>query len=396
MSADVVQGNYEQLQQVATRFQRQSEQIGMMEAQLRRGMQKLESSWEGRGSQAFNREMANLTLPGIVRLKNALTQAHSITAKIANTLKQAEDEAAKLFKGEGSGGGGNGNDGAGGGGLGNGSGGDSSGGGGNSGGGSGSDGPTLPTPMDTATIYSEQYMTEMTKTVVPGSDSPALNDAMEQLMRDPNGPNKDSLLAIVARERGVPLDQMQAQYERYLQLRDARQDGSIVDVDTDKRPDFLGSTTSLRYGKVVGDALGIDPVFGALLNPTGGLMGPNNGLPFQPGPNEPLGFHSVFHDAGGYLKNSHGIGPGYDYLGREGNYDAGNPYTGQVSGIDYWNDKIDTGFGTWAKTEGGEKVMWVVREGDRAIDWTVDKASSAWNWTKDTASSGWDWVKGRF
>ena len=91
MSADVVQGNYEQLQQVATRFQRQSEQIAVMEAQLRRGMQKLESSWEGRGSQAFNREMSSLMLPGVVRLKNALNQANSITAKIANTLKQAED-----------------------------------------------------------------------------------------------------------------------------------------------------------------------------------------------------------------------------------------------------------------------------------------------------------------
>ena len=215
-------------------------------------------------------------------------------------------------------------------------------------------------------------------------------------MKNPTGPEKDSLLAIVARERGVPLEQMQAQYDKYLQLRDARQDKSIVDIDTDKRPDFLGSTTSLRYGKVVGDALGIDPVFGALLNPTGGLMGPNNGLPLQPGPNEPLGFHSVFHDAGGYLKNSHGIGPGYNYLGRENSYDAGNPFTGQVSGIDYWNDKIDTGFGTWAKTEGGEKVMWVVREGDRAIDWTTDKASRAWNWTKDTASDGWSWIKDRF
>jgi WXG100 family type VII secretion target len=104
MSADVVQGNYEQLQQVATRFQRQSEQVAQMEAQLRRSMQKLESSWEGRGSQAFAREMSSVTMPGVVRLKTALNQANTITAKIANTLKQAEEEAAALFKGQGSGG----------------------------------------------------------------------------------------------------------------------------------------------------------------------------------------------------------------------------------------------------------------------------------------------------
>ncbi len=105
MSADVVQGNYEQLQQVATRFQRQSEQVAQMEAQMRRSMQKLESSWEGRGSQAFAREMSGVTMPGVVRLKNALNQANTITAKIANTLKQAEEEAARLFNGNGSGGG---------------------------------------------------------------------------------------------------------------------------------------------------------------------------------------------------------------------------------------------------------------------------------------------------
>jgi WXG100 family type VII secretion target len=104
MSADVVQGNYEQLQQVATRFQSQSEQIAQMEAQLRRSMQKVEGTWEGRGSDAFHREMNSLMMPGVVRLKNALNQANTITAKIANTLKQAEEEAAGLFRGNGSGG----------------------------------------------------------------------------------------------------------------------------------------------------------------------------------------------------------------------------------------------------------------------------------------------------
>ncbi len=393
MSADVVQGNYEQLQQVATRFQRQSEQIAQMEAQLRRSMQKVEGTWEGRGSDAFHREMNSLMMPGVVRLKNALNQANTITAKIANTLKQAEEEASALFKGNGSGGGGTGDGGMGGGGVENGSGGGTPGsGGGGTGGGSG-DG--TPAPMDTTAIFNEQYMTEMTNTVVPGSNSPVLNDAMEKLLNNPSASERDQLLETIAKERGVPVDQMKAQYEKFLQLRDSRP-SPVADIDTGKNPDFLGSTTSLRYGKVVGDALGLDPVFGAMLNPTGGLMGPDNGLPIQPGPNEPLGFHSVFHDAGGYLKNSHGIGPGYDYLGRESGYDAGNPFTGQVSGIDYWNDKIDTGFGTWAKTEAGEKIMWGVRTGDRAWTWTKDTASDAWSWTKDTASSGWDWIKGRF
>ena len=38
----------------------------------------------------------------------------------------------------------------------------------------------------------------------------------------------------------------------------------------------MGTTAQLRYGQVVGDAFGIDPVFGAMLNPTGGMVGPGN------------------------------------------------------------------------------------------------------------------------
>jgi hypothetical protein len=99
----------------------------------------------------------------------------------------------------------------------------------------------------------------------------------------------------------------------------------------------MGSNTQLRYGKVVGDAFGIDPVFGAMLNPTGGLVGPDNWS--ISGDDTAVGYHGVVHDAAGYLYNYHGVGPGYDYLGRE-NRDTSSPLSGQREGIAHWRELV--------------------------------------------------------
>ncbi|MEL7473597.1 MAG: hypothetical protein AAGK04_09795, partial [Planctomycetota bacterium] len=93
-------------------------------------------------------------------------------------------------------------------------------------------------------------------------------------------------------------------------------------------------TISLRYGKVVGEAFGIDPVFGAMLNPTGGLVGPGN-TSIRTSDESCIGYHGTVHDAAGYLKNYHKTGPGYDYRG-DGWLPTDWPIAGQISGIDYW------------------------------------------------------------
>ncbi len=100
----------------------------------------------------------------------------------------------------------------------------------------------------------------------------------------------------------------------------------------------MGSTPQMRYGKVVGDAFGVDPVFGALLNPTGGLVGYGN-IAYQPANDSAVGYHGVFHDAAGYLNSFHNAGPGYNYLGQEDG-DTSSPLTGQTSGLRYWSDKV--------------------------------------------------------
>lgn len=93
----------------------------------------------------------------------------------------------------------------------------------------------------------------------------------------------------------------------------------------------------MRYGSVVGDAFGIDPTFGAMLNPTGGLIGPGNWA--VAGGKSAVGYHAVAHDAAGYLYNYHKVGPGYDYLGQEGG-DPSSPLTGNRSGIAYWKNAL--------------------------------------------------------
>ncbi|MEZ4713863.1 MAG: hypothetical protein R3A44_42155 [Caldilineaceae bacterium] len=143
--------------------------------------------------------------------------------------------------------------------------------------------------------------------------------------------------------RGVPREEFRQQYERYLTLRQEAEarNGPVDGISETMHGDFLGSTASLRYGKVVGDVLGVDPVFGSLLNPTGGLVGPGN-VGYNPGDDSAVGYHGIFHDAAGYLYNYHDTGPGYDYLGQEMGRDTSDPLTGQRSGIRWWIRNTDT------------------------------------------------------
>ena len=167
---------------------------------------------------------------------------------------------------------------------------------------------------------------------------------METLAGNPTPEQVRRALDQIAAARGIPREQIQADYERYLALRDeaARIGGAngkapIDPVNQTFHDSFMGSLSQMRYGQVVGDALGVDPVFGALLNPTGGLVGPDNYAVDLD--DSAVGYHGVFHDAAGYLYNYHDLGPGYNYLGRE-DRDTGNPLTGQESGIRYWNEKM--------------------------------------------------------
>ena len=183
-------------------------------------------------------------------------------------------------------------------------------------------------------LFTEEYMKDFIGNEYQGGNSAELNDLMEQLLDSPldNSAEVNVLLNQIADIRGVDPETFATQYQTFLVL--SANGGGVGDIDLNRHPNFMGSTTHLRFGALVGDTFGIDPVFGGLLSPTGGIVGPADGF-WAPGENDAIGYHGIFHDAAGYMYNHHGIGPGYDYQGKEF-LPTDFPGTGQVSGLEFW------------------------------------------------------------
>jgi WXG100 family type VII secretion target len=327
MSNDVIQAKYELLEKIAARFGNESDVVGEMNGRVQQAMRSLQDGgWEGEGSQAFFAEMEDMIFPISARLLEALAQAQSVTLQIKEILQAAEEEAARPFGGAADGGGRS--DGA-----------------GIVGGTAVNNTPVsnklskdLVVRDPKKEIFTEEYMENMIGSDFQGANSPRLNQLMEQLLQanrtgNGNEAQVSDLLNQIADIRGADRAIFRDQYKVFQNLWDNA--ATKGDIDLNQHGDFMGSTVSLRYGSVVGDVFGIDPVFGAVLNPTGGLVGPAS-TSYQPHPNDAIGYHGVFHDAGGYLYNEQGqIGPGYNYLDREP-FPTDFPGTGQVGGISWW------------------------------------------------------------
>jgi len=344
MAADLIQANYERLAELATRFQQQADLVLEMTQQVNRGMAALqEGGWQGEGIQAFSEEMGVEVLPAVGRLEQALFEAQRVTLHVAEAIRTAEEEAARLFDGQGNVAGET-----------------------DSGGIQGSNavhttnGAGTPAPSveqvltngkeNIGKVFNEQYMEGMIGRVETGANTPRLNQAMEDLLDNVRRGNRDlgsvgQTLGEIAQLRGVDPATLREQYQNvFLPLWDnAVHKG---DIDLKRQPDrlglteYMGSTVSLRYGRATGDIFGMDASLGSVLNPTGGMVGPASNA-YRPHPNDAIGYHGVFHDLGGYLLNEQGIGPGYDYLNRDPWIFPNNSpqITGQVSGIAWWTSK---------------------------------------------------------
>lgn len=383
MPAPTVRTDYDSLAEIATIFNQQADGSRRTLQRLQQRMETLQGGdWIGKGAAAFYQEMNSDVLPAVTRLVAALEQAHQATQRISQIMKEAEDEASDLFRGVlaaaaaggvvvgaavgvapsaslragvgGDAGGveggasGTGVGGTPGGGAGGQPGGASSSGAGGSGGAGGAAGPSGQNPLlatDPGQLFTDSYMRGMIGLTFSGADSPELRDAMSALAKNPTGQELERILRRIAQLRGQPYNKIKADYEKFLKIQ-AQAVATAAAKGLPPPPalsdllhgDFMGSTPQMRYGKVVGDAFGVDPVFGALLNPTGGLVG-NDNIPYQPANDSAAGYHGVFHDAGGYLNSFHNAGPGYNYLGQEDG-DASSPLTGQTSGLRYWSDKV--------------------------------------------------------
>jgi hypothetical protein len=208
------------------------------------------------------------------------------------------------------------------------------------------------TRVDAHQLFTDGYMKGMIGRSFAGAGNQTLRELMHQMFSSPRT-FTDGQLQDLARIRMRPIQDIRLEYQRFLAALDIR-GSKPVDALSQSNRNHMGSTEQLRFGKVLGDALGIDPVFGAVLDPTGGIVGPGN-MNLNPMKWEILHYQAVFHDAAGILKEWFNLGPGYTYIKNDQLVAWGigvlNPYagllyravtqmytpsSGQVSGIVYW------------------------------------------------------------
>jgi WXG100 family type VII secretion target len=104
-----VRADYDALSQITQSFQAQAEATRRTLQSLKRQIQVLEGGdWIGQGATAFYQEMNGAVLPAMQRLGNALETAAQTTQQISQIIKQAEDDAARVLRGDGAGGAGGG------------------------------------------------------------------------------------------------------------------------------------------------------------------------------------------------------------------------------------------------------------------------------------------------
>lgn len=104
MSNDVIQAQYEQLDNIASRFGQTAENNVALAQQVAQAVQALQNGgWEGKGAAAFFAEMETTTNPALQRLIHALEEAQTTTLEIKRIIQQAEEEASAPFRGGGNG-----------------------------------------------------------------------------------------------------------------------------------------------------------------------------------------------------------------------------------------------------------------------------------------------------
>lgn len=102
MGNDIIQAQYDQLEQIAVRFGRQAEATAQTTQRVQQAMRALQAGgWEGRGAAAFFGEMESSLLLSMQRLAAALQQSQTVTRQISQVMRAAEEEASRPFLGPG-------------------------------------------------------------------------------------------------------------------------------------------------------------------------------------------------------------------------------------------------------------------------------------------------------
>ncbi len=92
-----IEVSYEDLVRIASAFTNGAQSIEQMLQSIRQGVDNLHSTWEGRGADAFFREMDDLVFPGMKKLDDGLNQAGQVCNQLSGIFQQAESEASGLF-----------------------------------------------------------------------------------------------------------------------------------------------------------------------------------------------------------------------------------------------------------------------------------------------------------
>ncbi|MCB0123646.1 MAG: WXG100 family type VII secretion target [Caldilineaceae bacterium] len=99
MESDLVQAQYDQLERIAQKFQEQATLNAQLFEQIKNSVHALENgAWEGRGAQAFYKEMNHIVYPALTRLTAAFHAGQATLLQIARLLHDAEEEAADPFR----------------------------------------------------------------------------------------------------------------------------------------------------------------------------------------------------------------------------------------------------------------------------------------------------------
>ncbi|XP_066936890.1 uncharacterized protein [Clytia hemisphaerica] len=143
------------------------------------------------------------------------------------------------------------------------------------------------------------------------------------------------LFAAIYKKRGKLSQGLSEEHDHYWGTRQQMMCGKTIADWLEKREKKAKNSTY--------DADSFDPIFGVLLNPTGGRVGPGDTNWMHEALFDDLGafaYHSAVHDGFGYLKTNHSTGPGYNYLNK-GLFGDSSPLGGQISGISFWESTLD-------------------------------------------------------
>lgn len=211
-------------------------------------------------------------------------------------------------------------------------------------------------PMQNPNFDTAHMKKDLLDLEIHGAGSDLLEEAMVALYSDPKGVELDEALEKVKKARGLnmSIDELRDQYTRAMEIKKKGEEYAAANGSTDEvspsfdpadlqaggqHEGFSGSQTQLAFGARLGQLTDLDPVFGSLISPTGGAVGPGSDSITNAEYENPAVLHGIMHDLAGYLYNAHGIGPGYNYTNAPYELPTHMPISGQVSGMGYMTDR---------------------------------------------------------